>query len=194
VSADLEKGFGDTPESSAETIRAAAATGLAGCSIEDYAGRESDGIYDFTLAVERIAAAAGAARALPQDFVLTARCENFIRKRPNLDDTIKRLQAFEKAGADVLFAPGLNNLDAIRAVCASVGKPVNVLMGFAGANFGAKELAAEGVKRISVGGALSRLAYGAVIAAAREMMDQGTFTFTANAVGFAELEGYFTRR
>ena len=191
VSADLEKGFGDSPESAAETILAAAETGLAGCSIEDYGGREVDAIYDFNLAVERIEAAVEAAHGLPGDFVLTARCENFIRKRPDLDDTIKRLQAFDKAGADVLFAPGLRDLDMIRNVCAVVSKPVNVLMGFTGATFSVAHLAEAGVKRISVGGALARLAYGAVVKAAHEMKDSGTFVFASEAIGFAELESYF---
>jgi 2-methylisocitrate lyase-like PEP mutase family enzyme len=193
VSADLEKGFGDSPESAAETIRAAAETGLAGCSIEDHTGRRDEPIYDFALAVERIAAAAEAARSLPQDFVLTARCENFLWKRPDLDDTLRRLQAFEKAGADVLYAPGLRDLAMIRTVCMSVGRPVNVLMGFGGAAFGVAELAEAGARRISVGGALARLAYGAVIKAGREMKDAGTFGFASEAIGFAELEGYFRR-
>jgi 2-methylisocitrate lyase-like PEP mutase family enzyme len=191
VSADLEKGFGDSPESAAETIRAAAGTGLAGCSIEDHTGRRDDPIFPFTLAVDRIAAAAEATRALPHDFVLTARCENFLWGRRDLDDTIKRLQAFEKAGADVLYAPGLHDLDTIRLVCTSVGRPVNVVMGMPGATFGVAELADAGVKRISVGSALCRLAFGAFVRAAREMMDAGTFTFSSEAIGFSELESYF---
>jgi 2-methylisocitrate lyase-like PEP mutase family enzyme len=191
VSADLEKGFGDSPESAAETIRAAAGTGLAGCSIEDHTGRGNEPIFDFDLAVERIAAAAEAVRDLPHDFILTARCENFLWKRPDLDDTVRRLQAFEKAGADVLYAPGLRDLDSIRTVCASVRKPVNVLMGLAGAGFSVNELAEAGAKRISIGGALARLAYGAVIKAGREMKDAGTFSFASEAIGFAELENYF---
>jgi 2-methylisocitrate lyase-like PEP mutase family enzyme len=191
VSADLEKGFGDSPESAAETIREAAGTGLAGCSIEDFTGEEADPIYEFNLAVERIAAAAEAVRDLPRDFILTARCENLIRGRPDLDDTIKRLQAYEKAGADVLYAPGLRDLDAIRSVCRSVRKPVNALMGLSGATFSVSELAGAGVKRISVGGALARLAYGALVKAAREMSETGTFTFASGAIGFAELESYF---
>lgn len=191
VSADLEKGFGDSPESAAHTIRAAAETGLAGCSIEDHTNRRDDPIFEFALAVERIAAAAEAARALPHDFVLTARCENFLWNRPDLDDTIRRLQAFEKAGADVLYAPGLHDLDTIRLVCASVGRPVNVVMGMPGATFGVAELAGVGVKRISVGSALCRLAFGAFVRAAREMMTAGTFAFSSEAIGFSELESYF---
>jgi len=191
VSADLEKGFGDSPDSAAETIRAAAGTGLAGCSIEDHTGRRDDPIFAFTLAVERIAAAAEAARALRHDFVLTARCENFLWDRPDLDDTIRRLQAFEKAGADVLYAPGLHDLDTIRLVCTSVGRPVNVVMGMPGATFGVADLAAAGVKRISVGSALCRLAFGAFVRAAREMKNAGTFAFSSEAIGFSELERFF---
>jgi 2-methylisocitrate lyase-like PEP mutase family enzyme len=192
VSADLEKGFGDSPEDVVGTIRAAAGVGLAGCSIEDHTGRREDPIFAFGLAVERIEAAAEACRALPDDFILTARCENFLWGRPDLDDTIKRLQAFEAAGADVLYAPGLRDLDAIRTVCGALRKPVNVVMGLPGATFGVAELAAAGVKRVSVGSALARLAYGSVVRAAREMTTQGTFRFADDAMGFAELEAFFT--
>jgi 2-methylisocitrate lyase-like PEP mutase family enzyme len=192
VSADLEKGFGDSPESAAETIRAAAATGLAGGSLEDHTGRPDDPIYPFALAVERIAAAAEARRAMPNDFVLTARAENFLWGRPDLDDTIRRLQAFEAAGADVLYAPGLHDLETIRTVCSAVTKPVNIIMGMPGATFGVAELAEAGAKRISVGSALARLAYGAFVEAAREMQRHGTFRFSDKAMGFAELEGFFT--
>jgi len=191
VSADLEKGFGDSPDSAAETIRDAAETGLAGCSIEDHTGRPDNPIFDFTLAVERIAAAAEAARKLPDDFVLTARCENFLWRRPDLDDTIRRLQAFEKAGADVVYAPGLHDLGTIRQVCSALTKPVNVVMGMPGATFGVPELAAAGVKRISTGSALTRAAFTSFIDAAKEMKEQGTFTFSAKAIGFAALEAYF---
>ena len=191
VSADLEKGFGDSPESVAETIRAAAATGLAGGSIEDHTGDPADPIYDHGLAVERIAAAVEAARALPGDFVLTARCENLLWGRADLDDTIRRLQAFEAAGADVLYAPGLYDLETIRTVCSAVTRPVNVVMGMPGATFGAAELAEAGVKRISVGSALARLSYGVFIDAAREMKAAGTFTFAEAAAGFAEIERHF---
>lgn len=191
VSADMESGFGDSPESAAETVRAAAALGLAGCSLEDHTGRQDQPIYGFTLAVERIEAAAAACRALPHDFVLTARCENFLWGRPDLDDTIRRLQAFESAGADVLYAPGLRDLDAIRAVCAALTKPVNVVMGLRGATFGVAELAQAGVTRISIGSAFARLAYGSFVEAAREVRAQGTFGFAGRAMGFAELEGFF---
>lgn len=191
VSADLEKGFGDSPESAAETVRTAAQTGLAGCSLEDHTNRRDDPIFDFTLAVERIAAAAEAARALPHDFLLTARCENFLWERPDLEDTIRRLQAFEQAGADVLYAPGLRSLDDIRTVCRAVARPVNVVMGMPGAVFTVGELAEAGVKRISVGSALARLAYGSCLAAAQEMATQGSFTALSSAIGFADLEDRF---
>jgi len=191
VSADLEKGFGDSPESVAETIEAAAATGLAGCSIEDFTGRKEDPIFDFALAVDRIEAAVAACRALPHDFVLTARAENFLWGRRDLDDTIKRLQAFEAAGADVLYAPGLRDLETIATVCSALTRPVNVVMGLPGATFSVADLAAAGVKRISVGSALARLAFGAVVRAAREMADGGTFEFAEAAIGFSELEEMF---
>ncbi|MEM7225206.1 MAG: isocitrate lyase/phosphoenolpyruvate mutase family protein [Pseudomonadota bacterium] len=191
VSADLEKGFGDSPDEVAETIRAAAETGLAGCSIEDHTGRGDDPIFAFGHAVERIEGAVEAARALPEDFVLTARAENFLWGRPDLDDTIKRLQAFEAAGADVLYAPGLRDLATIREVCGALERPVNVVMGLPGATFGLAELAEAGVKRVSVGSALARLAFGAVIEAAKEMAGAGSFTYSDRAAGFAEIEGYF---
>jgi 2-methylisocitrate lyase-like PEP mutase family enzyme len=191
VSADLEMGFGPTPDDVAETIREAAATGLAGCSIEDYTEQDDEPIFEFDVAVARIEAAVEAKRDLSHDFVLTARCENFIRGRPDLDDTIKRLQAFETAGADVLYAPGLRDLDTIRTVCKSVTKPVNVVMGLAGATFGVAELAHAGVKRVSVGSALSRAALGSFVRAAEEMKEKGTFSFAADAIGFAEIEKYF---
>lgn len=191
VSADLEKGFGDSPENVADTIRAAAETGLAGCSIEDHTNRREEPIFEFGLAVQRIEAAVEAARSLPHDFVLTARCENFLWGRPDLDDTIKRLQAFEAAGADVLYAPGLHDLDTIRTVCRSVSKPVNVVMGMPGATFGVEELSAAGVARISVGSALCRAAFGAFLRAAREIKESGTFGFASGAAGFSEIEGYF---
>ena len=191
VSADLEKGFGDSPESVAETIRAAAATGLAGCSIEDFTGDRSDPIFPLDLATERIAAGVAACRELPHDFVLTARCENLIRGRNDLDDTIKRLQAYEAAGADVLYAPGLRDLESIRTVCAAVDKPVNVIMGLPGATFSLDELAAAGAKRISVGSALARVAFGAFVAAGREMANNGTFAYAEQAIAFSDIERYF---
>ena len=191
VSADLEKGFGDSPEEAARTIRLAAETGLAGASLEDYSGDREAPIFDFSLSVERIAAAVEARNAIKADFVLTARCENFLHNRIDLDDTIKRLQAFEKAGADVLYAPGLRDLDTISTVCNSVSRPINVVMGLPGTTFGVKELSDVGVRRISVGSSLARLAYGAFVHAAQEMQQKGTFDFSAQAMGFAELESFF---
>ena len=194
VSADLEKGFGDSPETVAETIRIAAETGLAGCSIEDFSGDRAEPIYDFNLALDRIVAAVEAARSLSHDFVLTARSENYLHGRPDLDDTIKRLQAFEAAGADVLYAPGLIDLDDIRAVCAALTRPVNVVVGAPKAGYGVAELSDAGVKRISVGATFARLAYGEVIRAATEILGPGTLGFTDRAMGFAELSGYFSQR
>jgi 2-methylisocitrate lyase-like PEP mutase family enzyme len=188
VSADLQDGFGRSPETCATTIRLGAEVGLAGGSIEDATGDPNDPIYEFQLAVERVAAAAKAAHEC--QFMLTARAENFLHGRPNLDDTILRLQAFAEAGADVLYAPGLPSLDAIREVCASVPKPVNVLMGLKGATFSVEELAAVGAKRISVGGAFARAALGAFMRAAREVKDKGTFTFATDAISHAEVSGY----
>jgi 2-methylisocitrate lyase-like PEP mutase family enzyme len=188
VSADLQNGFGHTPNICAETIRLAAAVGLAGGSIEDSTGDSKNPIYDFQLATERVAAAAEVAHA--SQFLLTARAENFLHDRPDIDDTIRRLQSFSKAGADVLYAPGLTNLDAIRAVCASVSKPVNVLMGLTGASFSVEELAAAGVKRISVGGSFARAALGALVRAAREVKEKGTFAYAAEALPSAEIKRY----
>ena len=188
VSADLQNGFGHPPEICAETIRLAAAAGLAGGSIEDSTGDASHPIYDLQLATERVAAAAEAAHA--SSFLLTARAENFLHGRPDLDDTIRRLQSFAKAGADVLFAPGLANLDAIRTLCASVSKPVNVVMGLASGVFSVEGLAAVGVKRISVGGSFARAALGALVRAAREVKERGTFTYAADALPSAEVKRY----
>ncbi|MCP4335508.1 MAG: isocitrate lyase/phosphoenolpyruvate mutase family protein [Gammaproteobacteria bacterium] len=190
VSADLEKGFGDSPRSVSESVLAAAETGLAGCSIEDHSGREDDPIFEFELALDRITAAAEASRSLSRDFVLTARAENFLWGRRNLGDTIRRLQAFAEAGADVLYAPGLPDLDSIHKVC-EIGKPVNVVMGLPGARFTVEELAAAGVKRISVGAVLARTAYGAFVKAAREITGEGSFNFADTAIGFAEMNAFF---
>jgi 2-methylisocitrate lyase-like PEP mutase family enzyme len=188
VSADLENGYGSAPETCAETIRLAAAAGLVGGSIEDATGDAENPIFEFNHAVERVAAACEAARALP--LVLTARAENFLHGRPDLDDTIRRLQAFEKAGADVVYAPGLPSLDAIRSLCASVDKPVNVVMGLRPPVFSVDELQAAGVKRISVGGSFARAALGALVRAAREVKEQGTFTYAADAISGAEVSRY----
>ncbi len=194
VAADLENGFGHTPEAAAETIRLAGeVTGLVGGSIEDSTGDPRRAIYDFQHAVERVAAAASAARALPFPFVLVGRAENFLHGRPDLDDTIRRLQAFEAAGADALFAPGLTRAEDIRTVCVSVRKPVNVVMGLKSASFSVAELAALGVRRISVGSALSRAALGAFVRAAREIQEHGTFRFAEDALPYAEANDLVAR-
>jgi 2-methylisocitrate lyase-like PEP mutase family enzyme len=194
VSADLENGFGDDPETCAETIRLAAETGLVGGSIEDATGRAADPIYPFELSVERVAAAVQATRALPFPFVLTARAENLINGRPDLNDTIRRLEAFAGAGADVLYAPGLSSRDDIAAVVKAVApKPVNVVMGLSGPRFSLDELASLGVKRVSLGSSLARAAYGAFLEAAREIRDTGTFTFATHAAPYAALNDMFKR-
>ena len=193
VSADLEKGFGDSPDSVAETILTAAQTGLAGGSIEDHSGDPASPIFEFDLAVERIAAAVEASRSLTQDFVLTARSENFLWGRRDLDDTIKRLQAFSKAGADVLYAPGLPDLDSVRRVCAEVDKPVNVVMGLSSTGFTLPQLTVAGVKRVSVGASFARAAYGAFVNAANEVINDGSFTYADTAIGFAEMNAFFPK-
>jgi 2-methylisocitrate lyase-like PEP mutase family enzyme len=190
VSADLQNGFGHSPDHCSETIRLAAATGLAGASIEDATGDPSNPIYELQAAKDRIVAAAETAHR--HQILLTARAENFLHGKPDLDDTIRRLQAFEEAGADVLYAPGLPTLEAIRTVCASVSKPVNVLAGLKGATFSVEELAAIGVKRISVGGAFARAAFGGFLRAAREVKEHGTFNFAAEAVPSSEMASYMT--
>jgi 2-methylisocitrate lyase-like PEP mutase family enzyme len=191
VSADLENGFGDDAKTVAETMRMAGEAGLVGASVEDATGDPHRPIYDFAYAVERVAAAAEAAHALPFPFLLVARAENFLRGRPDLADTIRRLQAFAASGADVLYAPGLPNLDAIRAVCAAVApRPVNVLAGGKGSSFTVESLAAAGVRRISVGSALSRMALGAFLRSAQEIIGNGTFTFGEQAASFAELNKF----
>src|SRR5207244_2594288 len=187
VSADLEKGFGDAPEVVAETIRLAAEVGLVGCMIEDATGNPDSPLYDVRLAVERIAAAAQAARALQFPFILTARAHSFLYANPNLDDTINRLQAFEKAGADVLFAPGLPDLAAVGAVCAAVSKPINFMVGIKGKSFSVGELAAAGVRRISLATSLYRAAMTGLLAALGEVRDHGQFGFVDRSVTTAEL-------
>ena len=195
VSADLENGFGDDPQACAETIRMAVAAGLVGGSIEDATGRPGDPIYPFALAVERVAAAVAAARALPFPFVLTARAENLITGRPDLTDTIRRLEAFAAAGADVLYAPGLTTRNAINSVVRAVApKPVNVVMGLSGATFSLAELGDLGVKRVSLGSSLARAAFGALLRASREVRDSGTFTFSRDAMPYAELNALFERK
>ena len=181
VSADLEKGFGDAPEDMAATIREAGAIGLVGGSIEDATGDPATPIYDIEHAVQRVEAAVEASRDLPFRFTLTARSENFVRGVNDLDDTIQRLQAFEAAGADVLMAPGLPDLEAVRSVCASVKKPVNFMAGIKGKSFTVADLAAAGVRRVSLATSLYRCAIAAMIEAAREIKEGGTFGYLDRA-------------
>jgi len=191
VSADLENGFGDVPEAAAETIRLAAGVGLVGGSIEDATGRAEQPIYELEHAAERIRAAVAAARALPFAFTLTARAENYLHGRRDLKDTIRRLQAYQQAGADVLYAPGLATKEDIATVVRSVDRPVNVVMGLRGVQLSLAELAAIGVKRVSVGSALARAALGAFLRGAREMREQGTFTFANEAANPREISEIF---
>lgn len=191
VSADLGNGFGDKPETVAETIALAAAAGAVGGSIEDMSKHSEHPIYELELAAERIRAAAEAAHALPFEFTLTARAENYLVGRPDLKDTIKRLQVYEEAGADVLYAPGLTSKDDIISLVSSVGRPVNVIMALPGVELSLRELSEIGVKRISVGSALSRAALGAFLRAAHEMYEHGTFTFADEAVSYRELSAMF---
>ena len=192
VSADLENGFGDSPEIVAETISLAAAAGLVGGSIEDATGRPDYPIYEKEHAIERIRAAADAVRVLPFAFTLTGRAENYLHGRPDLKDTIKRLQTYQEAGADVLYAPGLTSKGDIAAVVSSVDRPVNVVMGLQGVQLSLAELSAIGIKRVSVGSALSRAALGAFLRAAREMRDHGTFAFAEEAVSYRDINAMFT--
>jgi 2-methylisocitrate lyase-like PEP mutase family enzyme len=187
VSADLGKGFGDAPEAVAEAIRRAAAAGLVGCTIEDSTGDPNSPLYEEQLAVERIAAAVEAARALPFHFMLTARAHNFLYSAPSLDETIQRLQAFEKAGADVLFAPGLPDLRAVRTVCDALSKPFNFMVGIPGKSFSVAELESAGVKRISLATSLYRAAMTGFLDAAREVKDLGSFGFLDRSVTTAVL-------
>jgi 2-methylisocitrate lyase-like PEP mutase family enzyme len=191
VSADLESGFGDSAEAIAETFRRAAQAGLAGASIEDVPQHTAGAVYELELAVDRVRAAAEVTRSLPFPFTLTARAENYLVGRPDLKDTIRRLQAYQEAGADVLYAPGLTSKDDIAAVVRSVDRPVNVLMGLQGAQLTLAELSALGVKRVSVGSALSRAALGAFLRAAREMKEHGTFSFAQQAVSYRDVSAMF---
>lgn len=189
VSADLEKCFADDPREAAQTVRLAAEAGLAGGSIEDATGRKDSPLFEFHLAVERVEAAAEISRSL--GFVLTARTENFLRGHPSLQDTIQRLQAFEKAGADVLMAPGLPDLDAVRAVCRAVAKPVNFMAGIRGKSFTVAELQAAGVKRISVATSFYRASMTGLADAAKEALAGGTFGYLDRAMTTPELNNYF---
>ena len=190
VSADLEKCFADAPAAAAETIRLAAAAGLVGGSIEDATGDKQKPLFDIATATERVAAAVAAARSVGFPFTLTARTESFLRGNPDLDDVIRRLQAFEKAGADVLMAPGLPDLAAVRAVCAAVKKPVNFMVGIKGKSFTAAELTAAGVKRISLATSLYRSAMSGLIDAAREVKTAGTFGYVDRGVASADLSAF----
>lgn len=191
VSIDLENGFGDAPEIVAETIRLAAATGAVGGSIEDATGRDDEPIYERALAIARIRAAAEAVRRLPFPFMLTARAENYLVGRRDLKDTIERLQAYQEAGADVLYAPGLTSKDDIATIVNSVDRPVNVLMGLQGVQITLADLSGLGVRRVSVGSGLARSALGAFLRAAREMREQGTFTFAEDAEPYRTLNSIF---
>ncbi len=194
VTADLENCGAHEPKAAAKMIQLASEAGMVGGSIEDWTGDATKPIYDFTLAVERVQAAAEVARALPVPFVLTARAENFVNNRPDLDDTIRRLQSFEKAGADVLYAPGLKDLATIKTVVSHVTKPVNVVMSHADPSITATDLAAVGVKRISVGGSMARYAMAAFLKAGSEMKLSGTFAFVRDATPFQHLKAAFADR
>ena len=197
LSADLQDGFGPAPDDAARTIVEAAAAGVVGGSIEDATGDPAEPLYDIGLAAERIRAAAEAARACGFKFMLTARAENFLVGRPDLGDTIRRLQAYQEAGADVLFAPGLRTKEEIAAVVSSVDRPVNVIMGMPGmpgVPLTVPELAQLGVTRVSLGASLARAAYGAMMRGAREVLEQGTFGYADGALQAAELNRIFTPR
>jgi 2-methylisocitrate lyase-like PEP mutase family enzyme len=190
VSADLEKGFGDAPAAAAETIRLAGGVGLVGGSIEDATGDRDKPLYDIGHATERVAAAVQAARGLPFPFTLTARSENFLRGNPSLDDTIRRLQAFEKAGADVLMAPGLPDLAAVRTVCSALTKPFNFMAGIKGKSFTVAELEAAGARRISLATSLYRAAMSGLLSAAREVQEKGTFGYLDQALTTPDLNAF----
>jgi 2-methylisocitrate lyase-like PEP mutase family enzyme len=193
ISADLENGFGDDPETVATTIRLAAAAGAVGGSIEDATGRADEPLYEIAHAADRIRAAAEAVRSFDFPFVLTARAENFLVGRRDLPDVVRRLQAYQEAGADVLYAPGLTTREEIEAVVRCVDRPVNVVMGLAGSVLSVAELSQMGVRRISVGSALARSALAAFLRAAREMRDSGTFTFANDAMSYREIDAMFRR-
>ena len=190
VSADLEKGFGETPKDVAETYRQAAAAGLVGATIEDATGNKDKPLFDIGEATERVAAAVEATRKLGFPFLVTARAEGFLRGNLNLDDAIKRLQAFEKAGADVMMAPGLPDLAAVKAICSATSKPFNFMVGIPGKSFSVAELEDAGVRRISLAGSLFRAAMSGLVASAREVKDRGTFGYVMQGVPSAELNGY----
>jgi len=192
VSADLEKGFDDAPAGVAETIRLAAAVGLVGCTIEDFTGNPQKPLYDLGFAKDRIAAAAEAARKLQFPFTLTARAEGFLRGSPDLDDILKRLQAFEAAGADVLMAPGLPDLVAVRSVCSALSRPFNFMAGVRGRSFSVSELTNAGVKRISLATSLYRAAMSGLVNAAREVKDEGSFGYVETTMATPELNSFMS--
>jgi len=191
VSIDLENGFGDAPEIVAETIRLAAATGAVGGSIEDATGRADNPLYERALAIDRIRAAAEVVRTLPFRFMLTARAENYLVGKPDLKATIERLQMYQEAGADVLYAPGLTSKDDIATLISSVDRPVNVLMGLKGVKLTVDDVSALGAKRISVGSGLARCAFGAFLRAARDIREHGTFAFAEDAVDYRTINSMF---
>ena len=187
VSADLERGFGVAPEIVAETVRLAAQVGLVGCTIEDSTAEQDRPLFDFPLAVERVAAAAQAVRSFSFPFMLTARAHNFLYPNPSLDETIRRLQAYEQAGADVLFAPGLPDLDSVKAICSALSKPVNFMVGIKGKSFSVADLAAAGVRRVSLATSLYRAAMTGFLQALREVKETGGFSFVDSSVTTAEI-------
>lgn len=193
VSADLQNGFGDSPEEVAATIAEASKTGIVGGSIEDASGNSDKPIYDLEYAVERIKSAAEAAKSLDFKFMLTARAENYLYGRPDVKDTIRRLQAYQEAGADVLFAPGIQSKEDIRSIVSSIDRPLNVIMGFQGIQLTISELQKLGVTRISLGGSLARAAYGELVKAATEVLSQGSFNYAGNAISGKEINGIFGR-
>jgi 2-methylisocitrate lyase-like PEP mutase family enzyme len=190
VIGDLEKGFGDSPDAAAETIRQAAGVGLVGGSIEDATGNKDKPLFDIAAAAERVAAASKAARALPFAFVLTARAEGCLRGQPDIDDIIKRLQAYEAAGADVLMAPGLPDLAAVKKVCGAIKKPFNFMAGIKGKSFSVAELEAAGVKRISLATSLYRVAMTGLLDAAKEVKDKGTFGYLDRTIATPDLNAF----
>lgn len=192
ISADLQNGFGDSPDEVAQTIVAAAATGIVGGSIEDASGDATNPVYDIGLAVERIRSAAEVAKSLNFKFMLTARAENYLYGRSDLKDTIRRLQAYQDAGADVLFAPGIQTKEDIRTIVQSVDRPVNVIMGFQGVQLKLDELRELGVARVSLGGSLARAAYGALVRAASEVQSLGTFDYAGEAISGKEINNIFS--
>jgi 2-methylisocitrate lyase-like PEP mutase family enzyme len=194
VSADLQNGFGDAPEDVASTIIEAAQTGIVGGSIEDASGKPDAPIYDISLATERIQQAAQAAKSLDFKFMLTARAENYLYGKPDIKDTIRRLQAYQEAGADVLYAPGIQSKEDIQAIVSSIDRPLNVITGFQGVQLTVSELSALGVTRISVGGSLARAAYGALMRAGNEILSSGTFEYASDAISGKELNAIFKRQ